>query len=164
LGIIPRNRTTMRCRSLFIAIAFNTYLFGQNSIEGNYYAFDTISKEDSIKFSLQYFMIGDGSIKCLIFPIAMIEADWANSDFERFNFKSLDETLSGQGKIFKSDGIYNCNILLANGQDFFNNTSKRYLKELFVSIRYLNDSTLYVNSKVFKKDSRSQIFQRFTGY
>jgi len=149
---------------LFIVSFFSTCLFGQIPFDGNYYAFDTISRGDSINYNLQYIEIENGNLKCLIFPIVMIEADWVNSDYDRFNFGDSENNVSGQGKIFKSDQTYFCNLLLAKGQDFYDNSSKRYIKESFLSIIYLNDSTLSINSKIFKEDSRLKIFQRFTGY
>jgi hypothetical protein len=154
----------MKCKLLFIVSFFGTCLFGQIPFKGNYYAFDTISSGDSAIYHLRYIEIENGNLRCLIFPIVMIEADWVKSDYDRFNFGDSENIVSGQGKIFKADQTYICNLLLAKGQDFYDNTSKRYIKESFLSIIYLNDSTLSINSKIFKEDSRLKIFQRFTGY
>jgi hypothetical protein len=154
----------MKFKLLFIISICCTRLSGQILFEGNYYAFDTISQGDSTNFYLRYIEINNGNLRCLIFPIIMIEADWVDSDDERFYFGDLENVVSGEGKIIQSDQAYFCNFLLSKGQDFYSNAAKRYIKESTVFIRYLNDSTISINQKIFKRDSRSRIFQRFIGY
>jgi hypothetical protein len=149
---------------LFTISIWSINLAGQIPFKGNYYIFDTIPHGDSTNYYLRYIEINGSELRCLIFPIIMINAEWVNSDDDRFNFGDLENVVSGKGKIFQVDKTYICNLLLSKGQDFYNNTAKTYIKESFLSIRYLSDSTLYINSKIFKKDSKLKIFQTFTGY
>jgi hypothetical protein len=166
-NILKKNRHTMKLTLsvVILLIVIIPNIKGQYPFEGNYYVLDSTANQDSTNYYLRYYEFTKyGELTSLIFPITMIRSDWAKSDEDRFNFKDFNEGLSGKGKVITVDKSYYCNIPLSKGFDLYSNESKKYVKELEIRISYVNDSTICMDSQLFKKDSHLKIFQRFTGY